>query len=358
MKERKSNFELLRVLCMLSIVSLHFVTQGDFFRMDTPFYGCFFSFISSFGRIACTIFVMLSAYFAVDSKFSLKKLLMLWLTLVMYALPITLIAKYFLHYPISKLEIIDVLFPINNRPLWFASVYILLYIFFPIMNVAIHNLKKGMLEVFLILFGFFLFAKPTIAAHDYLNYITNDYTAFIFVYMFIGYIKKYPINILEKKTVTGPLAFIMYAILSIGYGYVLYYYGGDSSVRIVERLELYYAGFYTLPHFIIALCTFMFFKNMKIGNSQLINIMGKTTFGIYVIHQTPAFWQCIWFELADAVAIWNSSNFILAVITGILSTFIGCMAVEYIRMITIVPLLNKSKLINAISNKVDDICND
>lgn len=357
MKERMSNLELLRVLCMLSIVSLHFINQCEYFRCDTLFYSCTLSFMSCFGRIACTIFIMISAYFAVDSKFSVKKLLMLWLTVVMYAVPITLVVKYALHYPITGSEIVDVIFPVHNRPLWFASLYILLYIFFPVMNAAIHNCKKGMLEIFLVLYGIFLFAKPTIIAHDYSNYITNDYTAFVYVYIFTGYLKKYPIKLLENKRITGYAAVILYCLLSLAYGAALYVTFGNHDSSLVERLELYYAGFYTLPNFVIALCTFMFFKNINIKSSKIINTMGKTTFGIYVIHQTPAFWQCVWFDIANPGLIYGASNYLVAVVIAILATFIACMFVEYIRLITIVPLLNKSKLINNVCSKLDNICN-
>lgn len=54
----------------------------------------------------------------------------------------------------------------------------------------------------------------------------------------------------------------------------------------------------TLPNFLCAFAVFTFFVKLDIGVVRLINFLAKSTFAVYVVHQTPAFmsyeWERIW----------------------------------------------------------------
>lgn len=74
---RQSNIELLRVIAMLLIVAGHYVGQSKIMNAFTPwsFNQCFALFIGSAARIAVNVFIIISAWFLVDSKFSSKKVI-------------------------------------------------------------------------------------------------------------------------------------------------------------------------------------------------------------------------------------------------------------------------------------------
>ena len=77
--QRNSNLELLRIIAMVFIVSHHFAVHGfgdcNFVISNPNNYLIYF--LSIFGKIGVDIFVLISAYFMVNSRFTLRKLLVL-----------------------------------------------------------------------------------------------------------------------------------------------------------------------------------------------------------------------------------------------------------------------------------------
>ena len=77
--QRNSNLELLRIIAMVFIVSHHFAVHGfgdcNFVISNPNNYLIYL--LSIFGKIGVDIFVLISAYFMVNSRFTLRKLLVL-----------------------------------------------------------------------------------------------------------------------------------------------------------------------------------------------------------------------------------------------------------------------------------------
>ena len=77
--QRNSNLELLRILSMVFIVSCHFVGVGfeDYNLVISNMNNYFIYFLDLFGKVGVDIFILISAYFMINSKFTLRKLLVL-----------------------------------------------------------------------------------------------------------------------------------------------------------------------------------------------------------------------------------------------------------------------------------------
>ena len=77
--QRNSNLELLRILSMVFIVSCHFAGGGfgDYNLVISNLNNYFIYFLDLFGKVGVDIFILISAYFMINSKFTLKKLLVL-----------------------------------------------------------------------------------------------------------------------------------------------------------------------------------------------------------------------------------------------------------------------------------------
>lgn len=71
-RTRESNFELLRIVCMFMIVWNHFFTHGPWQDAGINSY---LAHIFSFGKAGVDIFVMISGWFLVNSKFKSKSAL-------------------------------------------------------------------------------------------------------------------------------------------------------------------------------------------------------------------------------------------------------------------------------------------
>ena len=77
--QRNSNLEILRILSMVFIVSCHFAGGGfgEYNFVVSNLNNYIIYFLDLFGKVGVDVFVLISAYFMINSKFTLKKLLVL-----------------------------------------------------------------------------------------------------------------------------------------------------------------------------------------------------------------------------------------------------------------------------------------
>ena len=161
MKERQSNIELLRIVCMFMIIMHHFVVNvwyPGMLNVHAP---------SSVGEtvflvshclffIGVNCFVLISGYFSI--KTSLRGFLHLYGFYAFYALLIAL-TQYFVdsQYAMMSLNekwfhiIVHSLMPWDNNGFWFLNAYLALFMMAPILNAAIETMEKPMYKRVLVL---------------------------------------------------------------------------------------------------------------------------------------------------------------------------------------------------------------
>jgi peptidoglycan/LPS O-acetylase OafA/YrhL len=61
--------------------------------------------------------------------------------------------------------------------------------------------------------------------------------------------------------------------------------------------------------FMSAVCLFMFFKNLKLKESKILNWLGSVSFGVYLFHEHPYMRNFLWFELFDVNLYTNTMFF-------------------------------------------------
>ena len=75
-KERNSNLELLRIISMLLIIMHHYSIHG--FSPNILYYSSnkyILDFLSLEGKLGVNCFILISGYFMINQKFTIKKLL-------------------------------------------------------------------------------------------------------------------------------------------------------------------------------------------------------------------------------------------------------------------------------------------
>ena len=93
--------------------------------------------------------------------------------------------------------------------------------------------------------------------------------------------------------------------------------------------------------FLVGVSSFMMFKNMRVGYNKVINMIGGTTFGIYLIHDNnDAMRQWLWNEsLNVSEAFYSNMIYLHAILTPI-CIFVVCSFFDVLRMkILEIPLL-------------------
>lgn len=149
---RQSNFELLRIICMLLIVGHHIAVHGNYpATQNIAANDYVVRFFATGGKLGVNIFVLISGYFMVNSQFRLKKLLKLFAQILFYSL---LIFALFLITGKSEYShglLVNTLFPVSTNAWWFVTAYIIMYCLSPFLNILIKHCNKR-LHLILVIF--------------------------------------------------------------------------------------------------------------------------------------------------------------------------------------------------------------
>ncbi|MCM1244892.1 MAG: acyltransferase [Roseburia sp.] len=328
---RQSNLELFRIVSMFMIVALHFVAQSG--ARDLPWGKkvIYAIFLGNGGRLAVLCFVILGAYFLVDSDFKCERIIRIWLETFFYCFTITLLVKYTGLAPVTDRNILQAAFPVFGCSVWYPSTYIGLLFISPALNFLIHSVSKRFYQYVI---GVSLLAYsilPTVLMG--MNPFGTSLAGFIVVYLLVGYLKKYPLPILSNRKLLfliaiGTYLFIfLFAVLYRRYELHL-----PLMLREVAEGGLFFSNHYeSIPAFVCAFALFFWFKNLSVKYSRIINTCAKATFGIYVMHQVPVFLMPLWHQIFKTDSWINTPKLLPGSIVVIFTVFIVGVLIDFVR---------------------------
>lgn len=285
---RKSNFELLRLICMFMVLVLH----TNFLSIGAPVYGEtsnveFFvrNLIEVVPFIAVNVFILISGYFSIRP--SVKSVANLLFCCFFYSVGIRL--GYILLPKEGGASLFDFWssFLFISNSVWFVADYLMLMIFAPMLNAFVEKNSKrtclGTLVLMLIFAFYFGLFKGKLV-----EYISGfSFVTFILLYM-IGrvlaqnrewiqtHIKPYMVLV---GYIIGVLGFYVMVIIAGYKGHVFYYY--------LDHLGTSRIFTYTSPFVILsAVCFFWLFAQKEFFSNR-VNKLAKSTFAILLIHSNP-----------------------------------------------------------------------
>lgn len=323
-KERESNFEFLRIICMLMIVLLHTLGHGGgLTNTNVNSFNFFIShLIESLSIVAVNVYVIITGYFSINkTKINIYKLLILYAQMYFYSILISSVFILIKPDLIDLKQIINSVLPFSTQLWWFMSIYLVLSLLTPYINRLLIVLRKRELD-YLIAILFFIFIlwpsgikilKPIDDSGGYSLY------HFIFMYIVGAYI-----NLRWKeKSFKKVLSSIIYISGSI----LLAIINVFISRLLGRNFGVYSYNFILI--FITSVALFLFFKEIKLKN-KFINRISILTLGIYLIHDHPLVRKTIYDVLGYSRS-FNTNNYILTTIIVALVIFILCMIIELAR---------------------------
>ena len=329
-KQRSTNIELLRIISMLMILTLHYLGQGQVLK--NLHFGSANYFIMWTIEAVCFVpvncYVLISGYFLVNSKFKLNKLILLWSQVFFYSIIIYFILLATGMTNLNSKDLIFATFPIITRKWWFISCYIAFYILVPFLNIAAKAMSKTQMKT-LIIISTIMFCLP----YDTLN-IAGGYSLiwFIFLYFVAAYLRLHKPNFkyLNNKT----HCFIMFIVFSLVVAlikfikaFILIKLKGD------EIMPFFLYSYNSIFILISSIMLFMFFLKVDIKNKtlcKLINMTASLTFGIFLIHSHFALRDKLWIYLGSQKYL-DSPLMIFHLILCVLLVFAACGIIEYLR---------------------------
>ncbi len=166
--------------------------------------------------------------------------------------------------------------------------------------------------------------------------VTINYVIWFGIIFFVAsYIRLYPNSIFEKKALWGWLTLIciVLAIISV--------VGMQSLFGSSEKIKFSYffvSDCNKIFAMAIAVCSFVWFKNVKIRYNRLINAFGAGTFGVLLIHaNSDAMRTWLWNDTIDCVGNYSTmaiGDLVIYSIGTVLTIFIICNLIDQLRIAT------------------------
>ena len=363
-KKRLGNFDLFRIFSMFIIVLFHYVSHGNFIFDNPNINNVLLVLIGSYGLLGVLCFISISSHFLYNfnSKFSTKKLIKLLIETTIFSLSFYLILYIMNHYfefrfkGILYIEDLKDLprntFPIFYYTYWFMSIYFIFYVISPILKVTVKKLNRKYLKFFLIFFGIFLiislFTKVSILGRLFM---------FIYIYIIIAYLSKYPKNYISKNY--KKLSIIAFTV-TIGSILISYYIMKINNNSLES--EAIYKTIISIssPLMVIdAILLYLIFKNITFNGNRLIKTIGSSTLGIYIIHEHDYFHHILFDYVFKRSTLHYSKFLFIKCISSCVIIFLICSVLS----IVTIKILNISlyKILDRIEikylNRIDDICN-
>ena len=346
-KERKSNFELLRIFSMLIIIAHHLIVQGitdySIGSLSNRIIGAL---MFPGGRVGVALFFMITGYFLAKKKITSVKKVFLETLFYGWSLAILLTIPYIMdkffgfnfNYCGIKAILRKLLVPISSGRWWFITAYCLLVLTVPYINLFLEKLNKSGFRLFLFISWFFWYSGVMCFGHADIGLTT----AFFF-YLFGSYFRLYS---LQK---TGIFINILLAIIFWTIMAAFYFYFNIPDAEVSKKTQIInFMANIIIHSFIIPLCAwniFAFFSKIDIKQNQFINIIASTTLGIYLIHVSTI--KTIFYrDFFHINQQYLSNLFPLFALIDVFGIFFICSLIDFARLKFIEPrMLKKADMI-------------
>ena len=290
MKQRQVSIELLRIVAMLMVLTLH----ANFLGIGVPTSdtvltadGVIRSLLQSMCVSAVNTFVMISGWFGIRSN---VKGFSNFLWQVAYFVGLSYLFFFIVYgYPITFKNLLNC-FGLYDGGGWFVSSYIGLYILAPVLNSFLQTSDRRTISLFLLAFFAFEFLWGNTLS---VGFIIGGYSTFSFigVYLLAGLLRKSLVKIDSKS------ALLLFFICSLVNG-ILYIAATRLGLVAVTPILFNY-----INPLVIASAAFLLlgFINMPDINSERISKiilwLGASCFAAYLFHVCTKYSATAYFEV-------------------------------------------------------------
>ncbi len=328
-KKRNSGIELLRIIAMLMVIVYHWVWHGGirtFSDMDFGVNVVFMQFLLTLGRTGCCIFAIITGYFMIGSKrenYYPKIVSLAGATHLYYAV---ILAVMFLTkaVPVTKTLAVKSMLPLLFGT-WYIIAYLLLLLLVPFLNPFLSGLSR---ESYLRLTVTLLLIWSVIPTASADAWSFSDLDFFLVMYVLGGYLRLHPI---QKKLPWGVMAAGSWVLM------LLSVIGMDALGILTKHRGLldkayYFGKINSVLAVFMAVTMFMAFSKLDF-QSGIINRLGGTTLGIYLIHNNFLLRKWLFHVIAPNTE--AAANPYLNLLVKTAAIFFGGALIELLRAATV-----------------------
>lgn len=327
-KTRDSNIEFFRIIVMLMIVAHHYVVNSGLYSVATLDFpspkSTFLLFFGWAGKTGIDCFLLITGYFMCKSNISLYKFIKLFGAFYFYKVLFWGIFVVTGYVDFSVRHAVKSLMPFTSISDGFVSCFLVFFCFIPFLNVLVKSMSKKQHQLLLILCLIAFSIFPQVLIKVSLNYVGW----FMVVYLIGSYFRMYPSqwSLSTKKTGLSMLCVVALSLLCVWGGACLSYVTG-------KNFFYFFVSDANKPLAVAtSTCAFLFFKNVKMGYSRVINFIAASTFGVLLIHaNSDDMRRWLWNDLLDNVGAYSGNVYLHAVLS-VLTVYIVCTLIDALRI--------------------------
>lgn len=330
--KRNYGIDLLRIVSMIMIVTLHTVRQGGILftvEQGTPQYTAVWI-IEALCIGAVNLYAMISGFVGVNStKTRFYKLASMWLQVEFYCIISTIIVYCVSGEPFNFTRLMNRLTPVSTDTYWYFTSYFIMFFFTPFYNKLLSVLSSRQLKYLGVIIFIFSSFWPTIWQADIME--VNRGYSFLWLsllYILGGIAKKLELHKKVNRALMTAV-FILLMLLGAGFRFLSENSGweiGDNSLLISYYSANVMAGTFCL--FLAAAKTEIRAK----APVKIIKALAPLTFGVYIIHTSEYMWGYVLKDAFESYKTLDTFVMVLAVIGTALGIYLGCSALDALRL--------------------------
>lgn len=315
---------------MLLIVAHHFCVNSGILdkAYEQPFsLNSIYLFVfGAWGKTGINCFMMITGYFMCKSNITLKKYLKLVSEVLFYNIFIAIIFTISGYGTFKDIVNAFLLIRVIDSNHFFAC-FLMFYLLIPFLNILLKNLNREQHKRLILILMFLYIVLSTVPKFS----VTMNYVSwFSVLYIVAAYIRFYP----PKEQNWGLYTLILVAI-AVGSIFMCLKLGMVLDKQIAYR---FVSDSNTALAFAIAVCSFLYFKDLNLKQSKLINVIGSSTFGVLCIHansMTMINW--LWKDFLNVSGKYNLSFIQLTFFSflSVVGVFVICVLIDQVRIHTV-----------------------
>lgn len=358
-KNRNSNIELLRIICICFVIIQHFCENsalGAFsYAMQSGITNlAILRCAYSISRVAVNVFVIISGYFMISiNKRTIGKPLVLYLQMICYG--VLLYAVEVLQTGTGTIKHLLKIIVIPQN--YYVMLYITLYCISPFANKMVTVLSKkqykNLIVILFVLFGVYSTCINTLLQLLGESNIVGAYTVsltgtgrgfsivgFVFMYLIGGYIKLYGLNM---KTRTRILCLALSVFISTLI---------SVCIPSIAGIMMNYDSIFVIVQ---AALLFSIFLDVDI-KSKTVNFIAKSSFGVFLLHY-PILKQVASALNMKGMCSETISSLIICLLESVVGTYVICVCLDVVLRFIVQPLkvkLTSSRLFRTSITALDE----
>ena len=317
---RNSNIELLRIVLILMVITLHYFNgqMGGFFaQKDVPFANELLAhFLESACIIAVNVFILITGYFSCNKfEISLSKPIKLYALMVFYG-GILAGLVYGLHmrnFDFSLQTLKDLMRGIFYH--WFVVYYCILYVLIPFLNKLVHALKQKELLQLLGINALLFYAMSTFFPWPTIPDGGYGIINFVNLYLVGAYLQLYRPSPLSKI-----YSFSIYTSCVI-----------FTMVCSFTRISGW--NYSTIFNLIGAVAVFEFFRALSVKSNRAINQLASYTFDVYILNSNLFLGLPLFRGLFHADHYYHSPSMFANCMVTVVGIYLVCVLIAFVRRV-------------------------